>query len=271
MSPKAQLRELARGLGGRAAEQLGPLPGPAEWLRLRLLPRRRPTSTRLLGRELRIADAASFLSGVETIFGRRSYDFAGGGRAPLIVDCGANIGLSTLFFKRRYPECRIVAFEPDPRLFAALRANVRAFGLRDVALYNQAVWTSFTTLRFWAEGAFSGRVALPGDVDELIEVPAVRLRAFLGQPVDLLKLDVEGAELAVLADCADRLQNVQRLFVEYHGPANEPPALHELLAILAGAGFRYQLKEAYAAPAPFVARPELLGMEYQADIFAYRP
>lgn len=268
---RARLVELARDLGGELAVGAGALPGPAEWLRLRLMPRHRPTTSRLLGRALQLRDAATFLSGVEAIFARRCYDFVAAGPEPLIIDCGANIGLSCIFFKRRYPRCRLIAFEPDPRLFAALRANMRAFALRDVALYNQAVWTSYTTLRFWAEGAFSGRVARAGDVGRLIEVPAVRLRDFLDQPVDLLKLDVEGAELAVLADCADMLHSVERLFVEYHGPADGPPALHELLAILAGAGFRYQLKEAYGAPHPLVARPSLLDMEFQADIFAYRP
>lgn len=268
---RAALRERARALGGGVAARTGPLRGPAEWLRLRLLPRRHPSTARLFGRAVQIRDAASFLGGVDAIFARGSYEFASDNPAPLIVDCGANIGLSCIFFKRRYPASRILAFEPDPALFAALRANLQSFGLRDVALYNQAVWTSATRLPFWAEGAFSGRVALAGDRAGLITVPAVRLRDFLDQPVELLKLDVEGAELAVLADCAERLANVARIFVEYHAPADQPQGLHELLAILAGAGFRYQLKESYAAPAPFVARPALLGMEFQADIYAYRP
>jgi FkbM family methyltransferase len=268
---RGALRDPLRGLAGGLAARLGPLPGPAEWLRLRLLPRRHPTSTRLFGRRVQIRDAATFLSGADAVFNQGCYDFVSADPAPLILDCGANIGLSCIAFKRRYPAARVVAFEPDPALFAALRANVRSFGLRDVALHNQAVWTADARLPFWAEGAFSGRVAMPGDRAGLIEVPAVRLRDYLDRPVDLLKLDVEGAELPILADCADRLANVARLFVEYHAPADEPQRLHELLAILSGAGFRYQLKQTYAAPAPFVARPALLGMEYQADIYAYRP
>jgi FkbM family methyltransferase len=268
---RAELRERARALGGGVAERLGPLPALVEWLRLRLLPRHRPTTVRLFGRELQIRDAATFLSGIEAIFRQGCYEFTSANPTPLIIDCGANIGLSCIYFKRRYPASRIVAFEPDPALFAALRANARSFGLRDLALYNQAVWISNTSLPFWAEGAFSGRLALPGDRAGLIQVPAMRLRNLLDQPVELLKLDVEGAELPVLVDCADRLANVARLFVEYHAPVDQPQRLHELLAVLAGAGFRYQLKESYAAARPFVVRPDLLGMEYQADIYAYRP
>ncbi|GAB4425882.1 MAG: hypothetical protein OHK0015_06290 [Chloroflexi bacterium OHK40] len=267
---RGQLSGLARAIGAGVARRGGPWPGAAEALRLRLLPRHWPTTTTLFDRRVQIADAGSFLAGVAAIFDRRSYDFVVSRPDPLIIDCGANIGLSCIFFKRRYPGCRLIAFEPDPALFALLVTNLRAFALHDVALYNQAVWTSTTTLRFWAEGAFSGRIALPGDRGPLIEVPALRLRDMLTQPVDMLKLDIEGAETVVLEDCADRLDRVERLFVEYHAPVAQPQTLHRVLAILAGAGFRYQLHEAYAAPRPFVARPDLLGMEFQADIFAYR-
>jgi FkbM family methyltransferase len=266
----SQLLALARRLGGPLAQTLGSLPGPAEDLRLRLLPRHTPTTTRLLGRQVRIADAATFLAGGAAIFGQRGYDFTSADPAPLIIDCGANIGLSSIFFKQRYPACRMIAFEPDPGLYAMLRANLHAFALHDVAIYNQAVWVENTTLQFWAEGAFSGRIARPGDNQGLIQVPATRLRDLLTEPVGLLKLDIEGAETAVLADCADRLHLVERLFVEYHAPAAEPQTLHQLLATLSAAGFRYHLKEAYAAPAPLVARPPLLGMEFQVDIAAYR-
>lgn len=266
----SQIRDLARRLGGPLVRALGTLPGPAEGVRLRLLPRRTPTTTRLLGRQVQIADAATFLAGGAAIFEQRSYDFVSDNPAPLIIDCGANIGLSCIFFKQRYPNCKMIAFEPDPGLYAMLRANLHAFALYDIAVYNQAVWVENTTLQFWAEGAFSGRIARPSDNQGLIQVSATRLRDLLTGPVSLLKLDIEGAEAAVLADCADRLHFVERLFVEYHAPAAEEQTLHQLLALLSGAGFRYHLKEAYAAPSPFVARQALLGMEFQVDIFAYR-
>jgi FkbM family methyltransferase len=55
------------------------------------------------------------------------------------LDCGANIGLATLFFKRLYPESEIHAFEPDPETFKMLRRNVEQNSLSYVYLYNVAL------------------------------------------------------------------------------------------------------------------------------------
>jgi predicted O-methyltransferase YrrM len=42
---------------------------------------------------------------------------------PLILDCGANVGVSVLYFKRLYPDAEIIAFEPDEDVFAILKQN----------------------------------------------------------------------------------------------------------------------------------------------------
>ena len=66
--------------------------------------------------------------------------------SPRILDCGANVGLASLFFKRRYPAARITAFEADPALFAILDANLRANGAADVEARHAALWTSTGTV-----------------------------------------------------------------------------------------------------------------------------
>jgi hypothetical protein len=63
------------------------------------------------------------------------------------------------------------------------------------------------------------------------------LRDLLDSPVDFLKIDIEGAEYAVLKDCRDRLQNVRNLFVEYHAAPDEPQRLNEMLSWFSEAGF----------------------------------
>ncbi len=241
-----------------------------ERFRLARVPRHTATTARLFGRRIRVADAASFLVDVEEIFRRRVYDFAPATESPRILDCGANLGLATIFLKRRFPLARVRAFEPDPALCAALRENLAAFGLADVAVEEAAVWTAASALRFWREGAHSGRVAREGDIGEFAEVAAVRLRDELGEPVDLLKLDVEGAETAVLLDCRDRLVNVAALFAEYHSLADEPQRLDALLAALSGAGFRYHITPAQVAPHPFLERPLSHGMDLQLNVHAFR-
>jgi FkbM family methyltransferase len=208
------------------------------------------------------------------IFGRQNYAFVSDRETPLILDCGANIGLSCIYFKRRYPASRITAFEADPDICDVLRHNLDAFGLADIAVVNGAVWDSDAKVDFVPEGGFSGRVPLPNESvgnHAKKTVQAVRLRDHLEVAVDFLKMDIEGAETRVLLDCAARLQNVKRCFIEYHAPEDGEQTLHTLLDVLHRAGFRYHVKEAYAAAHPFAQRPALGGMEFQAEIYAYRP
>ena len=57
----------------------------------------------------------------EEIFRREQYRFETDAPAPFIVDCGANIGMATLYFKSLYPDATVLAFEPDPAAFACLQ------------------------------------------------------------------------------------------------------------------------------------------------------
>jgi len=243
--------------------------------RLRELPRYQPGETSLLDPPVRFVDAASFLVTYEQIFVNQAYRLRPKRSPARIIDCGANIGLSVLYFKRLDPSCRIVAFEPDPRLFAALSENCARHGLRDVESVNSAVWTHAGTLPFWSEGSDAGRLvdvgAAPAPGGSL-EVSAVRLRDVLGDaPVDLLKLDVEGAEAEVLLDCADRLDAVDHLFVEYHSMLGRPQRLDEMLRVLRSAGFRVHVQPELVSPAPFLERRESWGMDQRLNLYAYRP
>jgi FkbM family methyltransferase len=248
-------------------------PANREEARLRRMKRYEPTETTLLGRHVRIVDAPTFLSGRHEIIERGIYDFTAGGDSPRIIDCGANIGLSVIYFKQRYPASRIIAFEADPRIAAVLQHNLNAFGHHDVVVRPEAVWVNQGELEFCLEGGLSGRLPKgAGDAAERTRVPACRLRDVLAQErVDLLKLDIEGAETAVLRDCREfiRKEWIPHLFVEYHSHAEEPQTLHELLALLAAGGYRYHILTAYARKRPFVDRGCLVGMDLQLNVYAY--
>ena len=237
--------------------------------RLENLPRYRPTTTSLVGRPLEIVDAASFLEMYEEIWEGQRYRFRPSGPHPYILDGGANVGLSVAFFSEAYPNSEIVAFEPDPEIFAVLERNVRRWDLNGVTLVARALWTSETTLSFLPEGSYGGRLGRPGEPAAL-PAPTVRLRDYLERKVDLLKLDIEGAETEVLLDCADRLQNVANLFVEYHGFASEPQTLPRLVALLAGAGFRLNVHAENDSPQPLLTRKLNAGMDLQINLFAFR-
>jgi hypothetical protein len=88
--------------------------------------------------------------------------------------------------------------------------------------------------------------------------------------VDLLKIDVEGSETDVLLECAGKLQQVDRIFVEYHSFSERPQSLDRLLGILRESGFRYQIQTERAARCPFIERSEYLGMDLQLMVFGKR-
>ncbi len=242
-----------------------------EWNRLRRLPRYTPTQTTLLGRPIHLVDPVSFRSMYRDIIRRQIYRFETDVASPFIIDGGANVGISTVFFKQLYPDSRILAFEPDETVFRALTHNVEAFGFTGVQLVQKALWKEETTLDFVPEGGDSGRLKRTTDHGESIRVLTARLRDFLTEPVHFLKLDIEGAEAEVLRDCADRLDRVERLFVEYHSFAGEPQRLDEILRILRDAGFRYDLERiGVLSPHPFVRTETVAGMDVNLNIYALR-
>ncbi len=209
-------------------------------------PRFTPGDITLTDLRIRYADLLTLCPQWEDLFVKRALAFVSPSPAPRILDCGANIGLASLFFRRLYPDARITAFEADPALFQILSANLAGNGAQDVETRHAAVWTSTGTLTFQCEGSDSGMIsALPGAVaGRATTVPSLRLRDVIDQgPVDLLKLDIEGAEGAVLADCEPVLGRVKAIVMDLHefDPAvRQAPAV---LALLARAGFRYSIDE----------------------------
>lgn len=238
--------------------------------RLKQIPRFTPTATRILGVELQLVDAASFAFQYKEIFQRQIYKFPAQTPAPRIIDCGANIGLSVIYFKRLHPESRITAFEPDPQIFSVLEENIRQCGYADVELVKKAVWTEAATLEFLPDGSDGGRMVQMSFDRQRIQVPTVRLADFLNEPIDLLKIDIEGAETSVLQDCQDKLQHVRHLFVEYHSFEHQPQTLLTIMNILFNAGYRVYIHSHNVSAQPFDKRKTISGMDMQLNIFAFR-
>ena len=237
--------------------------------RLRAVPRYQPATTDILERPIELVDSRSFIYSFDEIFEQEIYRFNSAGESPYVLDCGSNIGLSVIYFKRLYPRARVLAFEADDAVFAVLKRNVERWELSEVELVCRAVWSEETTLNFKQEGADGGRIERAEGANDK-SVRTVRLRDYLDRRVDLLKVDIEGAETETLKDCADRLGNVENLFVEYHSFDGERQTLDTLVRILADAGFRLHVQSPNASAQPFVRRDLTAGMDLQLNIFAFR-
>jgi len=237
------------------------------------LPSMEPGSTVLFGKDFEFVDGYSFLFLHDEIIEKEIYKFSTDDSAPYIIDGGANIGLSVLYFKQLYPNARILAFEPDPDIFAVLQRNCSNYELAEVQLIDRALWVENGFLGFRKDGSLGGRLAADDKSLPDVEVPTQRLRDLLHTRVTLLKLDIEGAETDVLEDCADLLVNVENLFVEYHSFADSPQSLHRLLTVIHEAGFRTHFHVYEPSPQPLFQRTIREGIDrvdMNLDIFAYR-
>lgn len=230
-------------------------------------------TTHLLGRPLRLSHAASFEGMYREIFEREVFGFDTDVASPRMLDCGAHVGLASIYLGRRHPGARITAFEADPDIAALARENLDAFGLGRVEVVAAAVSDHDGTVTFSATGDLAGRVGTTHGLGaaQPREVPAVRLARYLEEPIEFLKMDIEGAEPAVLVSIADRLHTVRRLFVEYHGFVDEPQRLPEFLTLLSDVGFRFYIAPAYDfRRRPFLDLGDHCGMDVQLNIYCTR-
>jgi FkbM family methyltransferase len=235
------------------------------------------TSSTLLGKTISITDSFWYMHSLNEIFIDETYRFRCNNKSPYILDCGANIGLSAIYFKRLFPRARIIAFEADPNITKLLKANLDAFGYGDVTVENKAVWVQDSVLKFFPAGSLGGKLVdvntgnNPALANGSVSVPAVKLESYLHEKVEFLKMDIEGAELKVLENCSAKLKNVKCLFVEYHSEPDQEQQLDRLLSILKEAGFRFYLKEAWNnLPFPYLRSDYNPCFDLQLNIFAYR-
>ena len=233
-------------------------------------PRRQPGLLMVDGKVLRYADLHSVYHQIRQIFGDHLYDFQSRRPDPRILDCGAHIGLSSLYFKQRYPGARITAFEADAALADMCRSNMGTLGAADVEVIQAAVWTHDRGVSFDGTHDDSGHVAAGGGTT----VPSVRLKTILDKgSVDLLKLDVEGAEYDIIADCGDSLAAVDRLAMEVHAMDETPVKIGGLLDGLEKQGFRYVLGDLHQASwLPALATPFTYcrTAKFIVSVFAWR-
>jgi len=233
-----------------AKQQLFPTPEGAAWRKACRIASQIPRFTRgdvtLLDYELQYLDLLTICPQWHAFFVRDLLDVQLENPSPRILDCGANIGLATLYFKKRYPEARVSAYEADSDIAEALRGNVERNGLVGVDVVDAAIWTSDGTVDFRAQGADSGTIAsFAGELDgDDRAVKSVRLKRLLDEePVDLLKLDIEGGEEDVLKDCGESLENVRVLLLDIHEFDPGRRRTPAILSLLDEAGFVYSLDE----------------------------
>lgn len=151
---------------------------------------------------------------------------------PVIFDVGALIGETVLYFKDQFPGAKITAFEPSPRSFRLLKKNVTQNRLSSIKLINSAVGAKKGLMDFyidkdaespWGRGDSLKKTRLSNPrVSQVIKVPVVKLSNYIKTTIDLLKLDIEGAETEVLQEIEAKLGYIKQLILEFHYSVYNP-------------------------------------------------
>jgi len=175
----------------------------------------------------------------------------------VVLEGGAHLGFISVHAARAAgPDGRVIVFEPDPSVHAVLRANLEANGVADlVDILPFALGERAGKARFYLSGDTSSLFDA-GTAGSVIEVDVVRGDEAISGPVDVVKLDVEGAEVAALRGLEGLLSSSgapRALFVECHPVllARAGSSRDELLGWLQAAGYDVEwIDEANGRAAP---------------------
>jgi len=169
--------------------------------------------------------------------------------SPVIIDCGANIGVATLFFKYKYPNANLVAIEANSHAFEVLNKNIDKNGLNSVQAIH-AVAGNFKTdsedFYISNKGSLVGSIYKNRGGGQMESSPTIKISDIVNErnQIDLLKLDIEGGEWGVFDDLNenDSFDKVNKMIVEYHHNQNSNERkFSEFLTIIENAGYKYNL------------------------------
>jgi FkbM family methyltransferase len=192
--------------------------------------------------DFQYVNAGNLYGQFDEIFVRRQYAVSTDTPEPVIIDCGGNVGLSAIWFKLNYPKCHLTVYEADPDLAEILRINLNNAGMSDVQLRNEAVWITNGKVAFEKTGDDSGKIAANGSA----RYPCVDLVERLPDRVDLLKMDVEGAEFPILTRLCETgaIQKIRRLVCEFHIWQDKTDDFLETLCLLRSNNMQFSMNAA---------------------------
>lgn len=158
-------------------------------------------------------------------------DFFKKHKIPLtnIIDAGANIGLTSIFFKALFPKTRIIALEPSPSTFERMSKNFHKNNLDDITTLKKGLWgystflspdTSFRDGLDWSFSLIESSDNRAGSI-EVTSITDI-LNQFDLEFIDFLKIDIEGGEVSVFSNESNLqwLKKVRVIALEIHDELN---------------------------------------------------
>lgn len=160
----------------------------------------------------RSADVLAFWQ----VFVAREYDIPIAFEPRLIVDGGAHVGLASLYFLHRFPNARLVAIEPNAGNASLLERNLA--GSIGATVCRAALWPHAEEIRIVDPQADTWSFRVAAGVGEGATVASITMPQLVAEhgDVDILKLDIEGAEGPLFAGDTDWLSQVRMVIIELH-------------------------------------------------------
>ena len=157
------------------------------------------------------------------IFLSQDYHFTADTDLPYILDCGSDIGSSILYFKKIFPRAIIDGFEPFDHAFRVLKRNIDVNHLQDVTVHQLALSDRKGSNRLFYDPSNPGssvRSLYRESAEDAasVAVDTTTLSSYVNRSVDFLKMDIEGAEIAVMQELHDtnKLPLIRKAAIEYH-------------------------------------------------------
>ncbi len=158
------------------------------------------------------------------IFRRREYEFECEVEPQTILDAGANSGLASIYFANRYPNARIIAVEPEQANYDLLVKNVEPYP--QVIPVRAALWNRNETIELVDPGLGEWGYMTRATSDPEITAPLLQevegitvdqlMERYQCTSIDLMKLNVEGAEREIFEDCGGWIDRVHAVVVKMH-------------------------------------------------------
>ena len=155
-----------------------------------------------------------------SVFCRKEYPVPYHADARFVIDAGANAGYATVYLAHHMPNARVVAIEPDASNYRVLVENARRYP--NVIPLRAALWARPGMLRIanpqdekWAIRCTDDRTTAPGEDVRACTIPQL-LREYGQDTIDVLKIDIEGAEKALFSANTEWLSAVKVLMIEVH-------------------------------------------------------
>ncbi len=162
-------------------------------------------------------------------------------RQPFVLDCGGHIGSFSMYIKSMWPNAKVLAMEPVPENLELFKKNMERNGFEDVSIIPYALYGNSGTYYIDLAGkqfdAVHVTMQKPSH-NEYITIEAKTLDQVVAQnnvpTIDLMKLDIEGAEYHVFEHSLEALsKNVRRIIMEFH-PAGDIAKCNEIVERLCG-------------------------------------